>query len=203
MRRGLVGFATAATVLAGFPLAGDSWIGIGGSASGPGISATPGWVYYQPTLRISPSGHPAVTWSEGDASGLDPRVRFLRDLGLIRGHLLVGDELVKQGRWMDALPHFHHPAEELYGGIAPVLKKHSVRPFDSALNALAQPTTVTAGEFWYVTRSSPCVNAGASLTLSTLIVNVCAADVSTPGSPPESVTVTAKVEVPLAFGATV
>jgi hypothetical protein len=59
-------------------------------------------------------------------------------MGLIRGHLLVGDELVKQGHWDDALPHFHHPVEELYAGIAPSLKNLGFRQFDTALKALAQ-----------------------------------------------------------------
>ena len=46
---------------------------------------------------------------------LDPMVRFYRDIQLVRGHLLVGDELIKAGKWADALPHFLHPVEELYG----------------------------------------------------------------------------------------
>jgi hypothetical protein len=141
------------------------WIGVGtaaliGSGAATGSVAADGEGNAKPVIGSGPTtlaqhmaqashAHPGAAGEspkqgqggeggEGDASGLDPRVRFLRDLGLIRGHLLVGDELVKQGRWMDALPHFHHPAEELYGGIAPVLKKHNIRPFDSALNALAQ-----------------------------------------------------------------
>src|SRR5262245_18347674 len=62
----------------------------------------------------APSADQAKPDGEGEGAdgGLDPRVRFYRDLGLIRGHLLVGDELVKAGRWDDASPHFLHPAEE-------------------------------------------------------------------------------------------
>lgn len=88
----------------------------------------------------APEKKPVDTGESGERSGegLDPRVKFLRDLGLIRGHLLVGDELVKAGKWDEALPHFHHPVEELYAVIAPTLKKHKMRDFDAALKALAQ-----------------------------------------------------------------
>src|SRR5258706_12852346 len=75
---------------------------------------------------------------EGAAGSLDPRVRFYRDIGLIRGHLLVGDELVKEGRWDDAMPHYLHPVEEIYANIAATLKRQDIRPFQSQLKALAQ-----------------------------------------------------------------
>ena len=80
---------------------------------------------------------------EGGESGaaadvLDPRVRFLRDLSLIRGHLLVGDELVQAGLWDDALPHFFHPVEEIYPAIGEKLKVQGYRQFDDALKALTQ-----------------------------------------------------------------
>ena len=48
---------------------------------------------------------------------LPPDFQFALTLALIRGHLLVGDELVKAGQWDAAMPHFLHPTEELYGGI--------------------------------------------------------------------------------------
>jgi hypothetical protein len=71
-------------------------------------------------------------------AGLEPRLRFYRDIQLIRGHLLVGDELVKEDRWAEALPHFLHPGEEIYGKIAADLKTYKVAPFATALKALAQ-----------------------------------------------------------------
>lgn len=89
-------------------------------------------------------GAAATTKSEGGeggesgGAGLDPRVKFARDMGLVRGHLRVGTELVQQGRWDDALPHFHHPIEELYPAISPVIKRHGLKQFDAALKALAQ-----------------------------------------------------------------
>ena len=55
----------------------------------------------------------------------------------MRGHLLVGDELVKQGQWAAALPHFLHPSEELYGPIRGSLKDYNTPQFSSALKLLA------------------------------------------------------------------
>ncbi len=77
---------------------------------------------------------------EGGAkdAGLEPSLRFYRGIQLIRGHLLVGDELVKEGRWKEALPHFLHPSEEIYGKIGADLKRYGVPPFANALKALAQ-----------------------------------------------------------------
>ena len=75
---------------------------------------------------------------EGSSAGLDPRVKFFRDMSLVRGHLFVGDELIKAGLWDDALPHFHHPVEELYASIGPKLKGQGLPQFDMALKALAQ-----------------------------------------------------------------
>ena len=55
----------------------------------------------------------------------------------MRGHLLVGDELVKQGQWAAALPHFLHPSEELYGPIRGKLKDYNTPQFATALKLLA------------------------------------------------------------------
>lgn len=94
----------------------------------------------------SESHGPAVTskaGSDGEGEGtndasLEPTLRFYRNIQLIRGHLLVGDELVKEGRWTEALPHFLHPGEEIYGKIGADLKTYGVPPFSTALKALAQ-----------------------------------------------------------------
>ena len=76
--------------------------------------------------------------SETGGAGLPANIRFLRDIGLIRGHLLVGDELVQQARWADGLPHFLHPIEEIYDAIRTPLKTKHIADFDAALKALAQ-----------------------------------------------------------------
>jgi hypothetical protein len=82
---------------------------------------------------------------EGGAPGaaqLPPDLDFALKIAQIRGHLLVGDELVTQGQWAAALPHFLHPSEELYGPIRPRLKDYSTPQFATALKLLA--TTVKA-----------------------------------------------------------
>jgi len=76
----------------------------------------------------------------GKQANLPPDLDFALKIAQIRGHLLVGDELVQQGEWNAALPHFLHPTEELYGPIRGKLKDYGTPPFESALKLLA--TTV-------------------------------------------------------------
>jgi hypothetical protein len=77
---------------------------------------------------------------EGGAKGaaeLPPDLDFALKIAQMRGHLLVGDELVKEGQWAAALPHFLHPSEELYGPIRGRLKDYNAPQFSSALKLLA------------------------------------------------------------------
>jgi len=71
------------------------------------------------------------------AANLPPDLDFALKIAQIRGHLLVGDELVKQGQWNAALPHFLHPTEELYGPIRGRLKDYNTPQFSTALKLLA------------------------------------------------------------------
>jgi hypothetical protein len=73
-----------------------------------------------------------------DGGPKDTRVRFYRDIELMRGHLLVGGELIELGLWDEALPHFLHPSEELYGLMEKYIKLHNMQPFGLELQALAQ-----------------------------------------------------------------
>jgi hypothetical protein len=73
----------------------------------------------------------------GVPADLPPDFQFALTLALIRGHLLVGDELIKAGQWDGALPHFLHPTEELYGGIKDKLADFKTPAFDTALLKLA------------------------------------------------------------------
>jgi hypothetical protein len=73
----------------------------------------------------------------GVPADLPPDFQFALTLALIRGHLLVGDELVKAGQWDAAMPHFLHPTEELYGGIKDKVADYGTPPFDGALLKLA------------------------------------------------------------------
>ncbi len=108
------------------------------------------------SLKVAqgPGGHGAVhiaraggDGGEADEGGaaqkdydakLPPALRFYRDIELIRGHLLVGDELVRAGRWAEALPHFLHPSEEIYGKIRNDLRTYDVAPFEATMKSLAQ-----------------------------------------------------------------
>jgi hypothetical protein len=73
----------------------------------------------------------------GVPADLPPDFQFALTLALIRGHLLVGDELVRAGKWDAALPHFLHPTEELYGGIKDKVAEYQTSAFDTALLKLA------------------------------------------------------------------
>jgi hypothetical protein len=73
-----------------------------------------------------------------DGGPRDTRVRFYRDIALMRGHLLVGGQLIELELWDEALPHFLHPTEELYGAMEKYIKLHGIRPFSRELQALAQ-----------------------------------------------------------------
>jgi hypothetical protein len=70
-------------------------------------------------------------------ANLPPDLAFGVRLALLRGHLSVGDELVKQNQWNAALPHFLHPIEELYDDIRGPLADSKTPPFDAALKTLA------------------------------------------------------------------
>jgi hypothetical protein len=73
----------------------------------------------------------------GVPADLPPDFQFALTLALIRGHLLVGDELVRAGKWDAAMPHFLHPTEELYGGIKDKVADYHTPAFDMALLKLA------------------------------------------------------------------
>lgn len=73
-----------------------------------------------------------------DGGPRDTRIRFYRDVELMRGHLLVGRQLIDLELWDEALPHFLHPTEELYKLLERYIKLHKMRPFRRELQALAQ-----------------------------------------------------------------
>jgi len=100
-------------------------------------------------LAQAHQGHMAPTAAAGGESGggegeggtptqLEPSVHLYRGIEMIRGHLIVGNELVEAGRWAEALPHFLHPEEEIYGSIRDELKTFNIAPFQVALKSLSQ-----------------------------------------------------------------
>jgi hypothetical protein len=87
--------------------------------------------------------HPPADKDAGEGNeskaiaNLPPQLAFAVRIALLRGHLLVGDELVRQQQWNAALPHFLHPGEEIYADIKDQLADYQVPPFEDALKALA------------------------------------------------------------------
>jgi hypothetical protein len=86
---------------------------------------------------------PVAMDGEGDEGGageakLEPTLHLYRGIGMIRGHLLVGGELIGADCWADTLPHFLHPEEEIYASLRDDLKAFNITPFQVALKSLSQ-----------------------------------------------------------------
>jgi hypothetical protein len=78
---------------------------------------------------------------EGAPAALDPAtsdVAYLTQLGLMRGHLLVGLELYRAGHLEHARTHMKHPESELYADLVPAFNARGTEGFASALSALAE-----------------------------------------------------------------
>ena len=101
-----------------------------------------GFVVAQHADHGTDAGKDAGGGGEGgdEQKGLDdlpPDLAFAIRLALLRGHLLVGDQLVQQQQWNAALPHFLHPTEEIYADLKDHLAAYKVAPFEAALKRLA------------------------------------------------------------------
>jgi hypothetical protein len=124
------------------------WVGIGAvtlaGAPVAGPAAAQGTHKAHQPPATEQKGEAARTPAEGgeayltDGGPADTRIRFYRDLELIRGHILVGGQLIDLDLWDEALPHFLHPTEELYGLMEKYIQMHGMRPFRRELQALAQ-----------------------------------------------------------------
>jgi hypothetical protein len=77
---------------------------------------------------------PAVAAKPAALSTAD--LAFGRNIALIRGHLLTGDELAAQRDWGGATTHFSFPREEVYGLVRADLRTYKVPAFDDALRTL-------------------------------------------------------------------
>jgi hypothetical protein len=75
---------------------------------------------------------------EAGAANLPLDLKFALSIALIRGHLLIGDQLVGEKQWDAAFPHFMHPVEELYDGIKDQVADYNTPQFLNELNALAK-----------------------------------------------------------------
>jgi hypothetical protein len=121
------------------------WLGLGaaslaGAAYSPAAQAQHAHTTPPPATakdgQIAPAQGGEAYLTDGGPK--DTRIRIYRDIELMRGHLRVGKELIDAGLWDEALPHFLHPTEELYGAMERYIKLHKVTPFDKQLKALAQ-----------------------------------------------------------------
>ena len=126
------------------------WVGIGAATiAGASVTGNVSAQHGSHKLDASPQppaqdGPAAKNPAEGgeayltDGGPKDTRIRFYRDIELMRGHLLVGWQLIALELWDEALPHFLHPTEELYGLMEKYIKLHNIPPFGRDLQALAQ-----------------------------------------------------------------
>lgn len=106
------------------------WVGVGLCvALGAGSVAVAQSTHGQHD-HAAPAGHAAAEGGEGGELGafsdLTADQQLQGSLGLIRGHLTVGRELYATGRGGDAVPHFLHPAEEIYEEARPTLEARKV-----------------------------------------------------------------------------
>lgn len=62
---------------------------------------------------------------------------YLTQLGLIRGHLLVGHQLYQEGHADAAKTHMKHPKSELYADLVPAFSARGTKGFAEQLEALA------------------------------------------------------------------
>jgi hypothetical protein len=139
------------------------WFGVGafmvigaGTAVGAIVDAQPGATIHPASasrasahILIAQHGeHDREAGEGGESKNLAklPRsLAFATRIALLRGHLLIGNELVKQQQWNAALPHFLHPGEEIYSDIKDELGQYNVPPFDAALKALSDVVKAKKG----------------------------------------------------------
>ncbi|WP_116368778.1 hypothetical protein [Parahaliea mediterranea] len=91
------------------------------------------------------AGQATAAGGEGEGEGLaqnvDPatdNVAYLAQLGLMRGHLLVGLALYREGHIDHARMHMKHPKSELYADMEPAFKARGSAGFADQLTTLAK-----------------------------------------------------------------
>jgi hypothetical protein len=139
---GVGAFVVAGTgAMTGGPLAKAASAGVAPRfATDTAIPRSAGVVVAQGHVAQEHADHPPQGGEGGESKGIDnlpPDLAFSVRIAILRGHLLIGDELVRQKHWDAALPHFLHPTEEIYGDIKDKLADYNVQPFDDTLKMLA------------------------------------------------------------------
>lgn len=76
---------------------------------------------------------------------------YLVQLGLMRGHLYVGNQLYLLGELAEAVTHMKHPESELYAELVPGLESREAAPFADELQGYAM--AVESGERDEVTQA--------------------------------------------------
>ena len=121
---------------------------LGGLATWPATDTAPARAAGGGPVLAQHEGHQPDAGEGGESqriANLPPELALAVRLALLRGHLGIGDELVKQKQWNAALPHFLHPTEELYADIKGPLAERNVPPFEDALQALAAAVKAKKG----------------------------------------------------------
>lgn len=85
-----------------------------------------------PSAENSPVATPSAA-STSEATSQEQDVDDLTRLGLIKGHLLVAQDLIEQGQPAQAEPHIAHPIEEIYANVEDQLRTRQVQDFKSVL----------------------------------------------------------------------
>ncbi|BAY63215.1 hypothetical protein NIES22_33010 [Calothrix brevissima NIES-22] len=78
----------------------------------------------------------AVTVQEVVLTGEAKDVDYMTKLGLMKGHLLVAQELLDQNQPKQAEPHIGHPVEEIYVDVEEQLNERKVKEFKTTLVSL-------------------------------------------------------------------
>ncbi|MBE9127679.1 MULTISPECIES: hypothetical protein [unclassified Coleofasciculus] len=86
--------------------------------------------------NTSPTNTTQTTAEKPTATDENQDVDYMTTLGLMKGHLLVAQELLEQGKPDQAEPHIGHPVEELYAEVEKQLPERNVKEFKTPLTKL-------------------------------------------------------------------
>lgn len=85
-----------------------------------------------PTPDVPSETQVTETVKNGETQDLD----YMTKLGLMKGHMVVGKELLDLNEPEQAEPHIGHPVEEIYADIEEQLEKRNVKEFKTGLDDL-------------------------------------------------------------------